>query len=169
MMIEHNESNQKIVKLLQYAIASNTLNFTAPSTTSFDKKIYKTLQELSAVRENDIDEMFKHRCYDSVLHDTKFFDYRRGRVAIAQIELYGLSIDGGNARAELNRLKLDNNLLFSILNVVDIKNKRSMVVFSSGITDAEASEIFDFNVNNGIYQANRILLRKTDFIPAMTS
>lgn len=166
-VIECKITDERIIKLLQYAIASNTLNFTAPSTSDFDKDIYRKLQTVSAVTEDEIEEMFRHRTYDSILSDVKYFDYPGGRIAIAQIEQYGAGVDGRDAKMELDRLRAEENLLFSVLNCVDIRSRSSMVIFSDGISDPDASGIFGFEVKDGVYRADRILLRKTDFIPAL--
>ncbi len=165
MLYESGLLEEKLARLLQYAIASNTLNFTAPSTADYDKEIFKKLHLLSPVTEVEIEESFKHRSYTSVLSDMKYFDYLGGRIAIAQIEQYGTFADKMKSQNELNECALNNNLLFAILNCVDIKNKKSMICFSSGISDYEASNIFGLDVHNGICIVDRILLRKTDFIP----
>lgn len=165
MLLKHRIMDEKVVKLLQYAIASNTLNFTAPSVSEYDKEVFGKLQDIYAVTENEIDIMFSHRTYNSVLSDIKYFDYLNGRIAIAQLELYGTKIDDAVARKELKKIKEEKNLLFAILNCVNIKKKVSHVIFSEGISDSEARRIFGFDVKKGLYDADRILLRKTDYIP----
>ena len=167
MVLASDIADVEIAKLLQYAIVSNTLNFTAPSTSGFDKEIFDRLSNISSISDEEIDEMFKHRSYKSVLSDVKKFDMGNGQIAIAQLEQYGMQLDIEKVKAELNRYRKENLLLFTVLNYVDIKNKRSLVVFSEGITDSEASDTFGLQVNDGVYRVDKILLRKTDFVPAL--
>lgn len=166
MIMEEGVMSREICQLLEYAIVSNTLFFTAPSTTDYDRDIFKRLRELYPVSNQELKEMLKHRRSGSVTSDVKFFDFGGGRIAISQIEEYEPLFSSDSVKEELNRLNKANGLLFSIFNCVDMESKKSTVYFSDGITDEEACRYLGFNVNNGVSIVNRILLRKTDFIPS---
>lgn len=155
----------RLAQLLQYAIASNTLYFSAPSTTEFDKRIFNRLKKVFPA--TNIDEMLRNRTNGSVTSDVKFFDFKNGKIAISQIEQYMTQLDRNKIIEELGKLDDDNGLIFSVFNCVDIGNKRSIVYFSKGISDGEIKKIFGFDVHDGVCEVERILLRKTDFIPSL--
>lgn len=169
MYLQRESIEESICKLLQYAIISNTLNFTAPSTSEFDKEIFHKLNSIFHVSTDELCKMLHKRNSNDIVADTKFFIFREGRIAIAQIEEFGLKVSVDEVKQVLDTLDKRDELLFSVFNGVDIDKKESIVVFSSRLNDADATKIFSFDVQNGVYKANRILLRKTDFIPSLTN
>lgn len=167
MYLQRGDIEKNICKLLQYAIVSNTLNFTAPATSEFDRNIFNRLNALYSVSNHELNEMLHHRKSDDVMADTKYFSFGKGRIAIAQVEEYGLRITVDEVKKALHTLDKRDELLFSIWNGVDIESGKSTVVFSDGLSDAEAIRLFSYDVRDGVYRTDRILLRKTDFIPAL--
>ncbi len=167
LFLQEGIEDEKVYRLLQYAIVSNTLNFTAPSTTDFDKKIFKRLNEKYPVSEDELHEMLSKRIFEGYTLDTKIFDFQGGRVGIAQIEKEGLKVPWGKVRKELDELNLKEGLLFSVFNGVDIRKGKSTVVFSSGIDDSKIMSIFGFKAKDGVYKSDRVMLRKKDFVPAL--
>ncbi len=167
MYLQSKEIRPSICKLLQYAIASNTLLFTAPATSLFDKDIFHILNERHHVSEKELNEMMDKRTGEDITSDIKYFDFTGGRIAIAQLEKRELDFSVEEVKIILDRIDKQDNLLFSIFNGVNISKKESTVVFSSGINDVQAMKIFPFRIQNGISRVDRILLRKTDFVPAI--
>ena len=167
MFLKRKSIEESICKLIQYAIVSNTLNFTAPSTSRFDKEIFNKLNAIFPVTSDELYKMLHKRNGNDIDADTKFFAFGSSKIAIAQIEECGLMVSVDEVKQVLEELDNREGLVFSIFNGVDIDKKESTVVFSNKISDAEATKIFSINVKNGVYKASRILLRKTDFIPAL--
>lgn len=164
----------RIARLLQFAIVSNTLNFTAPSTSAFDFNVYKHLAEIEPVNENEYAEMFRSRSFsgrnylDFILSDMKLFRTTAGLICISQVEEYDLTVNTIELRNELNRIRIEKGLVFSVFNGVDISSKRSIVVFSDGISDDQIMRLFGFEAHDGLFESDHILLRKTDFIPKLS-
>ncbi len=164
----------KIARLLQFAIVSNTLNFTAPSTSAFDINIHMQLAGIEPVNEREYAEMFRSRsfsgrnCLVLILSDIKLFKTTMGLICISQAEEYDLSVNTIELRSELNNIRIEKGLVFSIFNGVDIRRKTSTVVFSDGISDDQIMRVFGFEAHDGLFVSDHILLRKTDFIPKLS-
>ena len=132
-----------------------------------DKDIFHILNERHHVSEKELNEMMDKRTGEDITSDIKYFDFTGGRIAIAQLEKRELDFSVEEVKIILDRIDKQDNLLFSIFNGVNISKKESTVVFSSGINDVQAMKIFPFRIQNGISRVDRILLRKTDFVPAI--
>jgi putative manganese-dependent inorganic pyrophosphatase len=167
MFLHRKHIEENICKLLQYAIVSNTLDFSAPSTTRFDKDVFLKLNSMYPVSDSELRKMLYQRKSAGVADDTKYFKFRDGRIAIVQIEEFGLNVSVNEVKHALDILDKRDELLFSVFNGVDFGKQESIVIFSSRLSDMEATNIFSFKVREGVHRANKILLRKTDFVPML--
>ena len=150
MYIESKIIDIPILKLLGFAILSNTLNFCAPSSTEFDKNIFRQICNIAPINAEQIDRMFEQRSlilkkdiYVAIGADFKVFDTKFGRVGISQIEAYNLEkmIDVSQCADALQRLADEHEL--DLCSLFQLSECRQYHVF------------------------NRILLRKTDFVPQL--
>ena len=91
------------------------------------------------------------------------FDTKSGKVGISQIEAYNLevSIDIEKSVSALKKIAHEKGLSLCLFNGVDIKTKRSFVLAANKesarlLCNYTAPQVF-----------NKILLRKTDFVPPL--
>lgn len=178
MYIEKGIVDVPILKLLAFAILSNTLNFFAPSTTQFDKNIFKQVCDIAPIDVELIDKMFEQRSlilkkdiYVALCADFKIFDTKFGKVGISQIEAYNLGnmIDISHCVDALQKIASENGLDFCLFNGVDIKFKRSVVIAANHQSQELLCSLFPIKECSESYIFDRILLRKTDFIPKLNA
>lgn len=165
-----------ILKLLAFAILSNTLNFYAPSSTEFDKKIFGQICDIAPIDAELVDKMFEQRSlilkkdmYIALGADFKVFNTKSGRVGISQIEAYDLEnlLDVSQCVVALQRIASENALDLCFFNGVDIKFERSLVIAANNQSQKLLCSLFQLNECRESYVFNRILLRKTDFVPQL--
>lgn len=175
-LFEQHLTDPVILRLLGFAILSNTLNFSAPSTTEFDREIYDKIESITPISENLINGMFEQRSailkkdiYTALCADFKVFDTKSGKVGIAQIEAYDLEtlIDASKAIPALARIADEKGLDLCFFNGVDIKAKCSIVLAANHESANLLCRIFKLDSYEGPQRFDRILLRKTDFVPPM--
>jgi len=168
----------KIAGLLSAAIVSNTLNFTAPSTSKRDHAAYDWLQNVFRIDDPFVLQMFKNRS-DLQAHTTitilesniKEFTIGKLRIGISQVET--TDPDQIITRSDLvdSMLSLKNSLCIDhiLINAVDIVRQRSIVVAVESKTRDLLGESIGATFRDNFAQFNRILLRKTDFVPLLKS
>lgn len=176
MYLEKEISDIPILKLLGFAILSNTLNFCAPSSTEFDKNIFRQICDIAPIDAEQIDSMFEQRSlilkkdiYVALGADFKVFDTKFGRVGISQIEAYNLEniIDISKCADALQCLADKNRLDLCLFNGVDIRFKRSLVIAANSKSQELMCSLFRLTECSKSHVFNRILLRKTDFVPQL--
>lgn len=176
MYIESKIIDIPILKLLGFAILSNTLNFCAPSSTEFDKNIFRQICNIAPINAEQIDRMFEQRSlilkkdiYVAIGADFKVFDTKFGRVGISQIEAYNLEkmIDVSQCADALQRLADEHELDLCLFNGVDIRFKRSLVIAANKQSQKLMCSLFQLSECRQYHVFNRILLRKTDFVPQL--
>ena len=176
MYIERDMKDISMLKLLAFAILSNTLNFSAPSTTDYDRKSFQRICDIVTIDTDLVDGMFEQRSlilkkdiYITLCADFKIFETKVGRVGIAQVEAYNIEslIDVSQCICALQRIANENGLEFCIFNGVDIKIRKSFVVAANSQSQRLLCSIFKLTECNSPLIFNRILLRKTDFIPQL--
>lgn len=176
LLIEQEILDATILQLLGCAILSNTLYFSAPSTTDFDRDIYARINEITQISEEVIDGMFEQRSlilkkdmYAALRSDFKVFDTKSGKVGISQIEAYNLevSIDIEKSVSALKKIAHEKGLSLCLFNGVDIKTKRSFVLAANKESARLLCKIFKLNNYTAPQVFNKILLRKTDFVPPL--
>ena len=164
------------LKLLACAILSNTLNFCAPSSTEYDKKIFHKVCDIAPIDVRLVDKMFEQRSlvlkkdiYVALGADFKVFDTKIGKVGISQIEAYNLEkmINVSQCVEALQRIANEKKLNYCLFNGVDIKIKKSVVVAANKQSQELLCLIFGLSECRETYVFDRILLRKTDFIPQL--
>lgn len=167
-----------ILLLLGCAIVSNTLNFSAPSTAEYDRKIFERVNDIVAVPEQVIDEMFEKRSsilkeniYDALNSDFKVFETKVGPVGISQIEAYNLDsmIDMQQAVVALEKITRERNLEYCMFNGVNIKTQKSIVLAANSDSANLICKIFNIDQYTVPVKFDRILLRKTDFLPLLNA
>jgi len=165
-----------MLSLLGFAILSNTLNFSAPSTSDFDKDIFKQISANYPISNAVIDGMFEQRSlilrkdmYAALSADFKVFDTKLGKVGISQIEAYNLEslIDIKKSVAALKQIANEKELNLCLFNGVDIKSKCSLVLAANNASKKLVCSIFKLEKYTEPQMFDRILLRKTDYIPPL--
>lgn len=175
-LFEQQRTDPVILRLLGFAILSNTLNFSAPSTTEFDRDMYDRIVRVTPISEDLVHGMFERRSavlkrdiYTALCADFKVFDTKWGKVGISQIEAYDLEalIDSPRVVPALKKISSEKGLDLCLFNGVDIKTKRSVVFAPDQDSATLLCKIFNLDNYEGPQRFDRILLRKTDFIPLM--
>jgi len=170
--------DKKMLSLLGFAILSNTLNFSAPSTTDADRDIYNRIASEVIIDDKSITEMFAQRSlilqndiYSALCSDFKVFDTKSGIVGISQVEAYGLEVlvDVNQAKIALQRIASEKHLQYCLFNGVDIKSGKSIVICANEDTQRLVESVFKMPYKREPLVFNHILLRKTDFIPTLNS
>lgn len=165
--------DNSILKLLACGILSNTLNFSAPSTTSYDKQVFEWINTKCSIDIKLMEGMFEKRsmiltqnAYVALLADFKMFNTKKGRIGISQIEAYNLEelIDTLQYVAALKKIADEKGIEVCLFNGVDIKRKRSVVIAPNEPSQELVCTIFRLKEHKEVQIFNRILLRKTDFI-----
>ena len=166
----------KICALLYAGIVSNTLNFTAPTTTGRDLEITQWLYNQSMIPESLAAEMFAARSNYSgkttdelLARDYKEFGFSGISVGISQIE--GVNVKDILFRPELGeeiaRLRSKEGANHCFLSLVDISEKKTYLVSDQQETRQILSEAIGATFSNQFAEIGRILLRKSDLIPLL--
>lgn len=173
---EHLFIPENIAGILALGIVSNTLNFTAPSTTKRDKEAFTWLQLLVCISEDLIMRLFESRSSIVSLESNiiisknlKEFNWNNSKIGISQIEMININklINRVDFCESLIAVKQNKNLDYIIFSGVDIIAHNTFIV----VPDQETLEIINkgmgYNFNSKKMEVDKILLRKTDFIPKL--
>lgn len=167
---------EKISALLYSGIISNTLNFTAPTTTDRDRNVAQWLYNQSKIPEDLAMQMFAARSnysgkttYELLAADYKEFDFSGVSVGISQIE--GVNIKYLLSRPELcteiARIRSEKGANHCFLSLIDILEKKTYLVSDQQETRQIISEAIGAEFSKELAQIGRILLRKSDLIPLL--
>ncbi len=160
--------------LLGSAIISNTMNFTAPSSTQYDFDMFNKLCQYYDFTDDYIALMFASKnailklSFKEVLEsDVKIFEVNGNSIALAQIELVNVdkSLNVKQVIPIIGQIKQESNQDYYIVSIIDVIRKVTYVLSCDKKSQHLVSEIFDRNAVDEITVFDRILLRKTDFIP----
>ena len=168
--------DEKILRLLAFAIKSNTIDFTTANTSDFDRRIFAEIEKTHPIPAGDISAMFdsRARILDFGLRaalesDLKEFDTKRGRVGISQLSLFRKfdAIDVGRVAAELSAIAADRGLRYLFFNYMNNLEGKSILIAANDETRKMLEKIFggEFKDNARIF--DRTLARKTDLVPAL--
>ena len=166
--------DEKLGKLLACAIVSNTLNFTATSTSDFDRKIFDRLSQQYPIDNIIIKKMFEQRgnvfkrgFKYAMESDMKKYNLHNGILGISQIEAYDLlKIVEINSIVEALKAVIEEQQLdYCLFNGVDVHLKQSIVICGNLSSKKIASLIFKKDFSESYEQFDRVLQRKTDFVP----
>lgn len=174
---EANVYDEKMLKLLAMAIVSNTLNFSAPSTTPFDENIYNKISKLYSISEEIVNSMLTERSKvlldnvkSSLLSDIKHIESTIGQLCISQLEVFNLLqlINFNYFMSSLKKIE-DEMGVICIFNGVDILKKQTIVMCASKEGKMILQKLFNLPFNSNYEIFDRILLRKTDYLPKLSS
>ena len=165
-----------LAKAMALAIVSNTLNFSAPSTTPRDQSAFSRLCELGPVGADEITAMFYARSDFSaqslatVLKDNSKKYFLSGKcVLLVQVEAVevGAGFDNRVTQDAIMHLKEEEGALYAAVSLVDPIKKKTII----RAADQNSSEVFScvlhLEFKNNRAEVERILLRKTDFVPQL--
>jgi manganese-dependent inorganic pyrophosphatase len=167
---------EKIAGILSMAIVSNTLNFTAPSTSSRDTTALDWLGQYVNISEDIILDMFKVRSdiseystLDLLLSSNKVFEIGDERVSIIQLELVEVDklISRSNFREAILQVQHEKQSDYCIFSGVDIYNRQTIIVVPSEREKEIIQRSMDIEFSGDTAIVDRILLRKTDFVPSI--
>ena len=165
---------EHIAGILALGIVSNTLNFTAPSTTQRDIDAFEWLKLFVCIKEDLIKQLFESRSSidnlessSIIANNMKEFVWGNSRIGISQIEMINVNklVDREDFKNSLLQIKEEKKLDYIVFSGVDIFSHKTHIV----VPDNETLEIINkgmgYNFDSETMIVDRILLRKTDFIP----
>lgn len=169
----------QIAGIMLSGILSDTLEFTSPTTTEYDKFV---AQKLSLIANINIDEyalkMFKagtdlkgKTVYDIIQGDIKTYEVNNKKIAISQvITLASDSILDKKDEyiSELNKMKNIGSHDIILLSVTDILKDGSYIFFNEDSKDIIAS-MFGFETIKEGYFFEKCLSRKKQLVPLLMS
>lgn len=174
---EINGLNRKYSILLGSAIISNTINFTAPSTTEYDKEMFLLTKYYFEFDREYIDGLFW--CREEILttgvqkilmHDLKSFNVNGMKCLIAQLELcYPQEILlNKEVDIEMQKLKIQNRADYFVLNIIDVQKQKSYLLSSDADSKKITEKMFERVFVENKMEFEEILLRKTDLFPRLS-
>lgn len=167
--------------LLACAIASNTLDFAAPSTTDRDRTMFKTLVALAKSRiavPDLLDDMRAWRSTfltqstdDAVRQDVKIMETAIGYVAVSQLEGGGASqlLDRPDLLDAVERLGDQPDVAGALLSLVDTTAGTTTLLSSNGHILNALRSLSPEVIGEYTLRLSFIALRKTHIIPALRS
>lgn len=162
--------------LMALAIVSNTLNFTAPSTSQRDKNALQWLTTFIEIPDQLIKDMFEARSDVSAISSEeiikgslKEFNWGKHKVGISQVEMTDIKtiVQRPDFLNALLQVKTNLSLDYILFTGVDILKRTSTIFCPDYETLKVINEGMNFNSNQTTFEVDRILLRKTDFIPSL--
>jgi manganese-dependent inorganic pyrophosphatase len=162
--------------LLYAAIISNTLDFTAPTTTDRDKQAATWLLSRINVPKNFAYLMFEARSnFDSystdslIESDCKIFEIGGLKFAISQIEGVGVErvLRRDDVNCALTRLAEKKETTMTLLSAVDIYKQHTTIVPANEEVRTKLTEALGFDFTSGFAFVDKILLRKSDIVPPL--
>jgi manganese-dependent inorganic pyrophosphatase len=174
--LNHVYPNHEIAGVLAAAIVSNTLDFKAPSTTARDEEAFCWLNQYAGIDSSFTTAMFEARSamLNKVTSEVIRTDYKQFAISSAVI---GISQLETNRPENLLRrpdlpdcllnLKKEKNLSHVLLNIVDLARQRSTIVAVEEHTRNLLQCALEAQFAGITAEFPRILLRKTDLIPAL--
>lgn len=167
---------KNIAGILSLAIISNTLNFKAPSTHERDRAAFTWLNSYFPIEPATIQAMFAARSdilekptVEIFLSDYKEFPIGNIVIGISQIESNSALefLSRGDLLKSLSEIRQSKHVNFVFANIVDLLAQKSFLVVTDSITCRFVEEVIGEKCHNNIAVIPRILLRKTDLVPAL--
>lgn len=169
--------DRKFSILLGSAIISNTINFTAPSTTQYDKDMFSLAQKHFEYSKKYIDGLLQ--CRDSILntklrnilmYDMKCFEIDNKKCMIGQLELMEPKklLNNKELNWEMQKLKTEKNADYLMFNIIDVKKNKSYLFCSDVESRKVIEKMFMRSFDGKKMEFDRILLRKTDLFPLLS-
>ncbi|MCL2749313.1 MAG: DHH family phosphoesterase [Alphaproteobacteria bacterium] len=176
MYLDAGLQDEKILRLLGFAILSNTLNFNSSSTSEFDREVFSEINKLYPISEVEMIDMFQSRARifeqgirAAIESDLKEFDTKHGRVGISQLStpISISTLDTGEIISELSNIANDRRLKYLFFNCGDIVQNKGLLIAANQETKELLENIFRVPFANNIREFDRILFRKVDLVPAL--
>jgi manganese-dependent inorganic pyrophosphatase len=167
---------ENIAGLLSLGIISNTLNFTAPSTNSRDVDAHEWLKLFVCISDDVITRLFESRSsidniesQNVIANNMKEFCWSKTKVGISQIEMINVSklIERADFANSLVKIKNDKELDYIIFSGVDILLRNTYILVPDNDTLEIINKSMGYNFISTEMLVDKILLRKTDFIPKL--
>ena len=169
------EIDKKTATLMLSAIASDTLVLKSPTTTEYDKKVVKNLEEITGLDVNvygvdmlkagtDISEFTPEQVINI---DSKLFEQSNKKFRIAQVNTADLdSIFKNQAYFEqaINEDIQKENLDFYVFAATDIINSNSKII-SLGNDAGDVEKAFGVPVDNHTAMLENVVSRKKQILP----
>ena len=150
--LKENIMDQSLAILLGSAIISNTVNFTAPSTTNYDKMIFKKIEEYYTFNKDYAYEMFKYknnilnkRIFEILTSDEKNYIVANHNIKIAQLEMVNVceNICFEDFYHEMEYVINHENLDVYIVSFIDVINLKTFIL----VADEYSSELVQLILN----------------------
>ena len=171
-----NIMDESIAILLGSAIISNTVNFTAPSTSSFDKNIFKKIERYYAFSKDYTMDMFKmknsilkKRTIEILSSDEKNYIIGNLKVRIAQLELVNVckNVCFEDFYSDMKYTMQYDELDVYIVSFIDVINLETYILVVDDYSSKLVQTILNQSNKKHLYKFNGVLLRKTDIIPKL--
>lgn len=169
--------DKKIAALLIAAILSNTINFSAPSTSQRDKEALEWLKSIFNFDTELTKKMFdaksdisKMNTFEILNSDYKKFTINDKEIGISQIESTNLHeiLERNDLMDAIKNLKNRDKADYIIFNGIDIIKHQSILITFEKQTKRILEKELDCIFENNKAIISRIILRKTDLIPALS-
>jgi manganese-dependent inorganic pyrophosphatase len=163
-------------KLLQAAIISNTLNFAAPTTTARDRDSAAWLEANAPLPQGFGARLLATRATwnEKTTGELLASDYKEWQIGgtvigISQLEIPGaeLLMARDDLAAALDRFTLSTSADHVLLSVVDIDIQHTWILVRSDTTRRLVAEAVGVTFDGDRAHVERILLRKSDFVPGL--
>lgn len=168
--------DRQVAGMLTFAIYSNTLNFSAPSTSDRDREALTWLEQYFKADAEIIAQLFEARSdisdiatADLIASNMKEFNWGGHKVGISQVELTSLKSlsNRQDLISEIAHFRQERGLEWLFFTAVNITAKNTMLVCPDKLTTKMLNEALGLSLTNEIAYVDRILMRKTDFIPQL--
>lgn len=176
MKKEYMLPDKTTASLMLLAIYSNTLNFTAPSTSAKDIEMRDWLETLCNVNMELVSEMFTARSNISntgtlelLSSNMKTFQWGEIRVGIVQTEMIDSKqlLSREDFSTSLKAIKENHSLDFIFYSGVNIISRTTSIYCTDDKSLNILHDAMGIESITNSFVVDRILLRKTDFIPRL--
>ncbi|WP_323843211.1 DHH family phosphoesterase [Moraxella sp. Pampa] len=170
-----------IATLMLFAIISDTLNLTGPTTTDDDKYVLKKLLKIIGLSKNDQDKLAEQMflaksnihhlsAREILLMDYKEYNFGDKKWGIAGIETMDISqiLARCDELAQMaHTLQKQKNLDHFMVAIANIKDKIGYALTHDAKQDAIISKVFNAVPKNGLFILDGIVSRKKQIVPLL--
>ena len=179
MYLENNvKIEPSIAGIMLSGIISDTLKFTSPTTTEYDKYAANKLAEIANINTDKYaNEMFKEgtdlkgKTIDEILDkDLKSFEENDKKISISQIITLNseeILEKKDQYIKKINEIKKNRNYDIFVVSVTDIIKNGSFIFYDDD-SEEILSEAFDVKLNQGKF-FNGVLSRKKQIVPLIVN
>ncbi|MFL1732789.1 DHH family phosphoesterase [Moraxella oculi] len=168
-----------LATLMLFAIISDTLNLTSPTTTDDDKQVVDKLLKIIGLSTADKDN-FAHQMFlaksntnhltarQILLLDYKEYDlcgHRWGVAGIETIHTTQLLARRDELIKAAQILKQEKNLTHLMIAIADIQEKTGYAIAYDDAQNAILTQTFDTTMTNGVFSLTGVISRKRQIIP----